>query len=278
MSFGTQLISEKDYLMGKGIAGLVLAAGDSKRMGVNNKLLLPFGKSSMIRTILQKMIESPIEEVFVVLGHQHEILREEIEGMPVRSINNPNYKEGMGTSISAGVRKLDSLGYEACLLCLGDLPLLEKGHFQRMVEAYLTNKEKLAYVPFYNGKQGHPLVFKRPLFSRLMDLKSDKGAKRVLNEVNDKIFRLDFDDRAGLADVDTYKEYLRLQENDVDQGARISTKKERNQAAKLIEGKDFYFNDEGLMVLMEEYHLKRGYCCKSACKHCPYGYRRSSMP
>ncbi|NRA46950.1 MAG: hypothetical protein HRU09_18535 [Oligoflexales bacterium] len=111
-----------------------------------------------------------------------------------------------------------------------------------------------------------------------MDLKSDKGAKRVLNEVNDKIFRLDFDDRAGLADVDTYKEYLRLQENDVDQGARISTKKERNQAAKLIEGKDFYFNDEGLMVLMEEYHLKRGYCCKSACKHCPYGYRRSSMP
>ncbi|MFK7826760.1 MAG: NTP transferase domain-containing protein [Oligoflexales bacterium] len=261
--------------MEKGIAGLVLAAGSSQRMGVLNKLVLPNGEQSIIRTLLSNLIVSPVKAVFVVLGHQSELVQQEVEGLGVQSIFNPDYQNGLGTSISLGIKKISQLGYNACLLCLGDLPLLKVSHFSHMVNAYQASPNKQIFVPFYCGKQGHPLIFNRTWFHYLTSLSGDKGAKELINTNPDCIQKVDFEDRAGLADVDTYDRYLELTERSQVIKDDKQDSKTKKQPIKLEENQDYYMNDEGLMVFTAKYHLKRGYCCESGCLHCPYGFKLS---
>lgn len=253
------------------LACLVLAAGMSRRMGSVNKLLLNFDGQSMIRAVIKQVIASGVDEVFVVIGHEHQLISHELADLRVNIIVNPSFSKGIGTSLSLGISKIESLGFQACMLCLGDLPALKKSHFDMMINAYHRNENALCFAAYYLGEQGHPVIVSFPLYDKLKQLQGDRGAKKVFAEKLTDLVRVDFDDRAGIEDIDHYQGYLDYMEHTKDANKRESKPMPKPQ--KLVEGKDFYMNDQGFMVFTEHYHLKRGHCCESGCLHCPYGFK-----
>ena len=108
------------------IAALVLAAGQSTRMGTANKLLLPFRGSTVVAQTVDAVLASGVAETIVVVGHEAERVREALNGKAVGLVENPDYTQGMATSIHAGINAVQS-GTSAVMVCLSDLPLLEAG-------------------------------------------------------------------------------------------------------------------------------------------------------
>ncbi|MFC2022553.1 molybdenum cofactor cytidylyltransferase [Chloroflexota bacterium] len=187
-----------------GISVVLLAAGESKRMG-QPKQLLPLGKSTVLEQTISNLLNSEVQEVIVVLGHRAEEMARLLAGRPVMVVVNPDYRQGMSTSIAAG---LGSASDEAqgIMLALAEQPFIDYWTINRLVAAFSTHGKGII-IPSYHGRRGHPVIFASRYKEELLWLAGDIGARQVVARHPDDILEIDVDCEGVITDIDTPESY-----------------------------------------------------------------------
>lgn len=195
------------------IAALVLAAGESRRMG-RDKALLTYRGRSFLETILGNLKAAGIDQVTVVLGHHAETIQHSVNLGAVRVVINPEYRRGQTSSLQLGLAAAAMDSPEAVILCLVDHPAVSskviakiRGHFE------LTHPPVL--IPTHNGVRGHPVVINQMLFPELLSLQPEEPANKVTRKYRDATEFVEVADPGVLLDVDDPETYRQLVDGSV---------------------------------------------------------------
>lgn len=188
------------------ICAMVLAAGLSRRMGVQ-KLLLPFGGKTVIAHIVDQIIESTVDETYVVVGHEGERVSRELSDRRISIVVNSEYESGMLSSVRCGLIALPQ-ECRAVLVALGDQPSLTTKLLDQMVRSFKETEKKIL-VPIHNGRRGHPLLFSLGYRDEIMTRYDDVGLRGLLNAHPDDVFDLSVSTSSVLLDMDYPPDYQR---------------------------------------------------------------------
>ena len=189
------------------VSGIILAAGQSKRMG-QVKQLLPFRGKPLISHIIYTALASELDEVIVVLGHGAEEIKTTADFGEARVVMNHDYEAGQSTSLQTGISEISDRS-EAALFILGDQPLVSAGVINRLIEEF--ERKKMGFlIPTFLGKRGNPVLVGRSFFPLLKSLTGDQGARALFKEYEDQVKEFDVGDGCIHMDIDTLDDYLRL--------------------------------------------------------------------
>ena len=191
------------------ISALILAAGESRRMGKQNKLLLPIGGEALLVKLVASVCASDVGQVLVVIGHEAEKIRRELNELPLNFVYNPNFSEGMTTSIKYGVKAV-SHECDGLLICLGDMPFINTSEINKLIHAYVKNRikgEGLIVVPVFKRQRGNPVLFSIEFRNDILEHKKESGCKEVIMKNSDSVMEIEMDDENMLLDVDTMEDY-----------------------------------------------------------------------
>ena len=186
------------------ISAILLGAGESRRMGAN-KLLLPWGKKTVLTHCADALIQSMVKEVIVVLGDRTKILKNQLRGRKVKVIMNPYYRRGMSTSIRKGIRAIDPNSY-GILIALGDMPFLGSRTVNSLIRTFSQGKGTIV-VPSFRGRKGHPVIFHRKYEKELLQLKEDVGGKSIIESHPGEVRLVQIRSEGVIKDIDTWKDY-----------------------------------------------------------------------
>jgi molybdenum cofactor cytidylyltransferase len=187
---------------GRSLAALVLAAGRSTRMGGSNKLLAEIGGRPLVRIAVEQALASHARPVIVVTGHQREQVEAALAGLAVTFVHNPDYADGMSTSVKAGIAAVPA-DADGAIVCLGDMPQVDATLIDRLLAAFDPEKGALAVVPTTDGKRGNPVVWSRRFFPELTALGGDVGARHLIASYPEAVAEVAVAGRGALVDVDT---------------------------------------------------------------------------
>ena len=194
--------------MRSGISVIVLAAGAGSRFG-GGKLLAEYRGRPLIEATLLRLREAPADETIVVVGNDAEGLRGLCESYGVRLAENPDWAEGMATSVKEGLAAC-SPDADAAVVVLGDQPLVGAKAVERLVEAYEGGAA--VAVATYGGERRNPALFTRRMWPMLEEeLSGDEGARGFLRRHPEMVTEVPCDDVADPTDVDTVEDLRRLQ-------------------------------------------------------------------
>jgi molybdenum cofactor cytidylyltransferase len=187
------------------ISAIILAAGQSKRMG-QPKMLLPWGEVTVIEHVISVFVKAGIEEILLITGGAREKVEEVIREYPVRLIHNQDYASGeMLSSLQCGLRALSSQT-QATLIGLGDQPQVEARTVRLICQAYQRKKSGLI-VPSFQMRRGHPWLIARPLWNEILEMKSPQSPRDFLNKHAGEIEYVNVNTSSILADLDTPEDY-----------------------------------------------------------------------
>jgi molybdenum cofactor cytidylyltransferase len=193
-------------------AALILAAGSSSRMGAGrHKLLLPLGDRPVLAHVIATTLASQARPIMLVLGHQAEQVRAQIAAYinhpAILIVTNPDYLQGMSTSLRAGLQALiTSHSLDGVLVLLGDQPLMTS----QIIDTIITSKQttgKRIVTPFYNGQRGNPVLFDASLFPELLQVTGDAGARSVIEQHSQEVAKIELGASMASYDVDTWEAY-----------------------------------------------------------------------
>jgi len=189
------------------IAAIILAAGQSRRMG-QNKLLLPFGSTTVIETIVSEVAACPeVSDIVVVTGHQADRVQHQLAAYPVRCVFNADYtRSDMLVSIQAGLRAVAE-EVTAALIVLGDQPRLRREIVQRVIAA--TEPDQLI-IPSFQMKRGHPILIPRSMWAGILALPPEASLRDVIRANEARIHYVLFEDDSVLRDIDTPEDYQEI--------------------------------------------------------------------
>jgi molybdenum cofactor cytidylyltransferase len=189
------------------VAGLILAAGGSTRMG-RPKQLLEYLGTSLLRRAVQTAVAGGLSPLIVVLGAGAEELIQELDGLPVQHVTNHAWSRGLGTSIRAGMHALQtSPDVEAVVIMLCDQPEVSAQLIGSLVETYRSQGASVI-ASAYSGTRGVPALFARRMFSKLESLPDTLGAKQIIADAGEAVQVLPFPQ--GNCDIDTPADYDQL--------------------------------------------------------------------
>lgn len=191
------------------VAAILLAAGQSRRMGEMNKLLAEVDGLPMVRHAMNAIEASSVEASVVVTGHQSDEVRAVLEGTDARFTHNGLFAEGLSTSLGAGLLAVPA-DCEAAVVCLGDMPRISPAVIDRLISAYNPVEGRAICVPTRNGKRGNPVLFDRQFFSEVLEIGGDVGARHLIGQHEDLVAEVPIDDDAIFLDVDTPEALERL--------------------------------------------------------------------
>ena len=194
------------------VAAIVLAAGLSSRMAGGNKLLADLDGKPVLRHTVDNVLASRAGPVVVVTGHEAGDVGELIQGLPVKLRFNERFSDGMATSLGAGIAALPD-EVDGALIFLGDMPLIGGDVIDAIIDAFKPDAGKTIVVPVHAGRRGHPVLWGRAHFARLVALTGDQGARALLSGHADEIAECDVDDEAIFADADTPEALAQLRSN-----------------------------------------------------------------
>lgn len=193
---------EEPVRTGRNIAAVVLSAGRSSRMGGPNKLLAEIGGRPLVRIAVEEALASRARPVIVVTGHQRERVEAVLAGLPVKFVHNPQFADGLGTSLKTGISALPAEA-DGAIVCLGDMPQVDAGLINRLIDAFDPDKGVLVVVPTIDGKRGNPVVWSRRFFPNLMAVEGDVGARYLIGRHGEAVAEVPVSGKAALTDVDT---------------------------------------------------------------------------
>ena len=182
------------------VAALVLAAGQSSRMGGTNKLLAEVDGVPMLLRAVNAALASRASSVTVVLGHEADKAEALLAGRRVSIVRNADYAQGMSASLRTGIQALPPEA-DAAIVLLADMPRITADHVDRLIDAFAAQQSTIV-VPQHDGRRGNPILWPREFFARMQSVSGDKGARELLAEHAARIRKVDLDD-AIHADVDT---------------------------------------------------------------------------
>lgn len=188
------------------IAALVLAAGQSRRMGARNKLLLEVGGTPMVRRVVEEVLRSRARPVMVVTGHEAEVVEAAFDGLDVKALRNPDFAAGLSTSLHRGLGALHP-DIDGVVVCLGDMPRVAAAVIDRLIAAFDPLEGRAICVPTWQGKRGNPVLFAARYIPEVLTVAGDTGARHLLGAYPDAVCEVpmeSLDPEAGiLLDIDT---------------------------------------------------------------------------
>jgi molybdenum cofactor cytidylyltransferase len=189
------------------ISGIILAAGESRRMG-SPKALLRYQGKTFIERICNAFLSAGVDELIVVLGARAEKLRHAIPAHPqLRTVVNPRYFQGQLSSLMVGIGAL-SPESEAAIVNLVDHPLITAETINALITSFRAEPLPIL-IAAYNGKRGHPVLFSSQVYGEILAAPLDQGAKVVVRKDPSRVRELPLDDPGILADIDTPEDYRR---------------------------------------------------------------------
>ena len=194
------------------VGGLILAAGQSQRMGVQNKLLLEIDGVPIIRQTAQALLDGGLNDLVIVTGHEHTQVADVLTDIPVTFIHNDDYQSGQASSVACGVRHHQAGSHSAVLIALGDMPLIKPDLIKALLRDHLglTDAPDRITLPVYDGRRGNPVIWGRMFFDGLMSLTGDSGGHTIFAESKNAINSLNWSDNSIHFDVDTPANLLQL--------------------------------------------------------------------
>lgn len=186
------------------VSAILLAAGQSKRMG-QPKQLLPFGQSTIVEQAVDNLLGSAVSEVIVVVGYRADEVIKILATKPVKLTINPDYKQGMSTSIVAGLNLVDSRA-QAVMLTLGDQPLIDSQTINRLIKEFHHHDKGIA-IPIYQGRRGHPIIFAIKYKEELSKLRGDIGGRYIIKKYPHDILEVAVSSQGINIDIDTISDY-----------------------------------------------------------------------
>lgn len=184
------------------IAGIILAAGGSRRFGRSKQLLTYDGKP-MVRRVAETALKSGLDPVVLVTGEDHERVLEAVFDLPVQIVNNPDWRSGVSTSIQAGLRVLPERSAGAVFL-LADQPQIPAELIDRLLQSHASNQADIT-APYVGERRGNPVLFDRRLFAELNELHGDVGGRALFDR--HPVHPVYWEDDSILADIDTPEDY-----------------------------------------------------------------------
>lgn len=191
------------------IAGIVLAAGLSRRMG-QSKVLMKVGGRAIVRYVVESVLAGGVDSVWVVTGPDVEPIEAALAGIEVQYAVNLAPEEGQAGSVGTGIAALPP-SVDSVLIALGDQPLLAPSIIPALLAARRTSP-KLIVAPRYRDGQGNPVVFKREIFPELLRLTGDQGARPIIQKEPTRVEWVELD-LPMPPDVDTPDDYEKIRAN-----------------------------------------------------------------
>ena len=183
------------------IAALVLAAGQSRRMGAN-KLIATVDGAPMVQRTVDAVLASKARPVIVVTGHQSDAVAGALAGRKVTIGTNPAFADGLSTSLRAGLAALPA-DADGAIVCLGDMPRVPPATIDRLIAAFNPTEGRAICVPTSDGTRGNPILWSRRFFAEMAAVTGDTGARKLLADHADQVTEVETGDAGVLIDVDT---------------------------------------------------------------------------
>jgi len=184
------------------VAALVLAAGQSRRMGARNKLLAEINGVAMVRRVVDAVISSHADPVLVVTGHEAGRVRGALADLAISFIDNPDFEEGISASLRHGLAALPS-DCDGVLVCLGDMPRVDAAMLDKLIGAFEPEKGNDICVPVHQGKRGNPVLWGKRYFADMREIAGDVGAKYLIGRHADAVREVAIAEDGVLIDVDS---------------------------------------------------------------------------
>ena len=183
-------------------------------MGKQNKLLLPVGGEALLVKLVKSVCASDVGQVLVVIGHEAGKIRRKLNELPLSFVYNPNFSEGMTTSIKSGVKEV-SRDCDGLLICLADMPLINTSDINQLIHGYVQNRikeKRLIIVPVFQGHRGNPVLFSNEFRNDILEHKKESGCKGVIMNNSESVKEIEMDNDNLLLDVDTLEDYHNVSE------------------------------------------------------------------
>lgn len=188
------------------IGVVILAAGESKRMGVPKQILPIFG-IPMLKYLVDEVLDTEAHPVTVVVGANKTKIVPLLENIPIGIIDNPDWQKGMGSSIKMGLvgSYLITKGFDGLIFMTSDMPFVNAEVINKLIKTAREFPDKTIIASKYAGTLGIPVLYKKERFEDILDMKQEHGAKQFFNKYPDEILPVDFD--LGAIDLDTKEDY-----------------------------------------------------------------------
>jgi len=186
------------------IAAIVLAAGQSRRMGAKNKLLAEIDGKPMVSRIAEIVSSSKATPVVAVVGHEATQVSAVLSGVHLTLTENANFADGLSTSLIAGLDALPN-DVDGVIICLGDMPKVDASVIDKLIAAFDPLEGRAICVPTFDGKQGNPILLARRFFGEMREITGDRGARHLINDYNELTCEVEMTEDGVLFDVDTPK-------------------------------------------------------------------------
>jgi len=186
----------------RNVAAIILAAGRSTRMGGPNKLLAELGGKALVRIVAEQALASKAQGVIVVTGHQAEQVEQALHGLKVKFVRNPDFAEGLASSVKAGVAAVADEA-DGAVICLGDMPLISAHLIDRLIDTFAPDRGNLIVVPVSDSRRGNPVLWSRRFFNELMTLDGDIGARHLIARHSEAVAEVPVEGFGAFLDIDT---------------------------------------------------------------------------
>lgn len=188
------------------VSAIVLAAGESRRMG-SFKQLLTLGGKTFVECVVDNLLASEAREVVVVTGHRDSDVQAALAGRQVLFAHNPQYREGMASSVKTGISALGDDAV-ACLIALVDQPEIDIEVFNLVIDTY-RKESPLIVLPTYAGRRGHPILLDLKLKDEILEMDPRLGLRQIVNSHPDESRFVEVSTETILLDFDTPEDYRR---------------------------------------------------------------------
>jgi len=190
------------------IYGIILAAGEGKRMG-KVKLTLPLGDKQLIEWVLQAVKYAPLDKYFLVVRPEDKEMIKTGEKWGAEIVLNSEYRSGMSSSIKKALHQIPSENLEGFFVILGDQPFINPSLLYKMIRAFTLDKKEII-VPFYKDRQGNPVFFDGYWKDELMKLSGDVGGRVLIKVHPERVKRFKISDESILLDIDREEDYEKM--------------------------------------------------------------------
>ena len=188
------------------VAAVILAAGTSTRMGDHNKLLACIDGTPMVHRVVKVALESDVQSSVVVTGFEADKVNDNLAKLGVRTVNNPNYRDGLASSLRIGINAVPNA--DAAVVLLADMPFVSTRHINQLIQCFDKNSDTDIIVPVHKGRRGNPVLWASRYFPQLANLQGDKGARDMLKQFESRVCKVPIDSDAIFTDIDTVDQLL----------------------------------------------------------------------
>jgi len=191
------------------VSAILLAAGESRRMGITNKLALAVDGEPLLRHSVKTLLTSHLTELVVVLGHASQEAQALLQGLRVRTVVNRDYREGQMSSVHCGLEALQR-PCDGVMICLADQPLLTVRDIDALIAAFVQRGGSII-VPTYQGRRGNPIVLSYAHRGQILGGGRNLGCKRLIERNPELVTTVEMDNDHVVFDLDTPEDYATLQ-------------------------------------------------------------------